>query len=108
MSAKKGRTFLWLALSLALIVLFIGAPFIALAISGGVADLLGCTLPISALASCPFMGVDLGDTLTIMAYLGYFGFVTVPLAGPLLAIWFVVACITVAVSLLRRGRKSEA
>ena len=93
MSTGRGHPFWWLGIAFVLIALFITAPFISLFIGGGIADALGCTLPVSSTAPCVFMGVDLADALTIMVFIGYLGFVTIPLATTFFAIWLVIACI---------------
>jgi hypothetical protein len=106
MSATRGHPFWWLGIAFVLIALFIVAPFLSLFIGGGIADALGCTLPISSTAPCLLMGVDLADTLALMVFIGYLGFVTVPLATTLFTIWLVIACIVTFIWWWRRRREA--
>ena len=107
MSARRGYPFRWLVITFVLIALFIAAPLISLFIGGGIADALGCTLPISNIAACPFMGIDLGDALTIVGFIGSLAFWTIPMATTLFAIWFVVVCIVTLVWWWRRQREAS-
>ena len=50
------------------------------------------------------LGIDVGDTLLVMAYAGYLGFFTVPAGMGLLAIWLAAACILSLVWWIRRRR----
>ena len=97
MTARR-PAFIWLAVAFALIVLFAAGPLIALFIAGGIAEALGCTLPIAALPPCQFMGTDLSDALAIMVFLGYLAFWTLPTGLTALMVWFVVACLVVLVT----------
>jgi hypothetical protein len=106
MSTRRGHPFWWLGIAFILLALFIAAPLISLFVGGGIADALGCTLPISSTAPCLFMGVDLADALAIIVFLGYLGFVTIPLATPLFAIWLVIACIVTFIWWWRRRREA--
>ena len=90
MGVRRSYPFVWLGASLAVIVLFAVAPFISLLVAGAMADALGCTLPLSHIPPCPFMGADWGETLTVMAYVGYFAFWTLPTGALALAIWLLV------------------
>jgi hypothetical protein len=106
MSARWSYPFVWLGVPLVLIILFAAGPLIALFIAGGIADALGCTVPVAALPPCPFMGHDLADTLAIMVFLGYLAFWTLPMGGTALAIWLVIACIVTAIWWWRRQRQA--
>jgi hypothetical protein len=106
MSTRRGHPFWWLGIAFVLIALFITAPFISLFIGGGIADALGCTLPISSTAPCLFMGVDLADALAVMVFIGYLGFVTIPLATTFFAIWLVIACIVTCIWWWRRRQEA--
>ncbi|HZC55601.1 MAG TPA: hypothetical protein VE396_06075 [Xanthobacteraceae bacterium] len=106
MSARRGHPFHWLGITFVLIALFVAAPLISLFIGGGIADALGRTLPISSAAVCPFMGVDLSDALTVMVFIGYLAFWTVPMATTLFAVWLVIAGIVTLVWWWRRRREA--
>ena len=104
MNGKGNWIFISLGISFGAIVLFMAGPLISLFIAGGIADLLGCVLPINSMAPCPILGIDVGDTLLVMAYAGYLGFFTVPAGMGLLAIWLAAACIVSLVWWIRRRR----
>ncbi len=106
MSTRRGHPFWWLGIAFVLIALFVTAPFISLFIGGGIADALGCALPISSTAPCLFMGADLADALAIMVFIGYLGFVTIPLATTIFAIWLVIACIVTFIWWWRRRQEA--
>jgi hypothetical protein len=71
----------------AAIVLVAVAPLISVLISGVIAGVLGCELDEGLLHPCPFMGVDLGETLYVMFVLGWLGLVTLPLGAVALWVW---------------------
>jgi hypothetical protein len=104
MSSRGRYPFLWLGAPLVLILLFAFGPLALLLAGGVVADALGCTMPISAIAPCPFMGFDLAGLLAVAVAFGYFAFVTVPAGTTALAVWFVVAVAVTLAWWLRRRR----
>ena len=106
MSARGRYPFFWLGVPLVLILVFAFGPLALLLAGGLVADSLGCTMPISAIAPCPFMGVDLAGLLAIAVAFGYFGFVTVPAGTTALAIWLAAAIVVTLAWWLRRRRTS--
>ncbi len=106
MSTRRGHPFWWLGIAFVLIALFTTAPFISLFIGGGMADALGCSLPISSTAPCLFMGIDLGGTLAVMVFIGYLGLVTIPLATTFFTIWLVIACVVTFIWWWRRQREA--
>ena len=94
MSAARSGTPIWLWLVLVAILLFAASPLISAFIAGGIASALGCpTLNEGSAISCPVMGSDIGETLTVMFVLGWLAFVTLPIGGLLLIGWFVVFCL---------------
>jgi len=102
MSAASPYPFFWLGLPLILILLFTFGPLAILLAGGLVADALGCTMPISALAPCPLMGVDLAGLLAVAVAFGYFAFVTVPAGTTALTLWLVATVVVTLVWWLRR------
>jgi hypothetical protein len=102
----RSPAFTWLAVSLVTIVCFTVAPLASLIIAGGIANAMGCMIPVSSTAPCLVMGVDLSDTLTLMIFAGYLGFLTIPVGEIVLTIWFAVACIT-TIGWWGRHRKGE-
>jgi hypothetical protein len=106
MSARRNHAFVWLSVLFVLIVLFTAAPLISALIATGMAEALGCTLPTSDIAPCLFMGAEVAGTLTLMVYMAYFAFITIPMGTTALAIWLAVACVVILVRWLRRGREA--
>jgi hypothetical protein len=106
MSARRRHPFVWLGVTFVLIALFVTAPLISLFIGGGIADAVGCTLPISGVAACPFMGIDLSDALAIMVFIGYLGFLTIPMAATLFTVWLIVGSIVTLVWWWRGRREA--
>jgi hypothetical protein len=52
------------------------------------------------------MGAEVAGTLTLMVYMAYFAFITIPMGTTALAIWLAVACVVILVRWLRRGREA--
>jgi hypothetical protein len=104
MTARPRFPFVWLGVSLGMILLFTVGPTVALLLGGTVADTLGCSMPISASEPCLFMGVDLTSALAVAVLCGYLAFVTLPMGTTLLGIWLVAAVIVTLVWWLRRRR----
>lgn len=102
--AKPRYPFLALGLPLILILLVGFGPIVILLTGGMVADALGCTMPISDIAPCPFMGVDLSGMLALAVLFGYLAFITIPMGTTGLAIWFGVAILVTLVWWVRRRR----
>jgi hypothetical protein len=98
---KKSHAVAWLSIVLLLILLLTAAPFIVSLGGGGLASALGCDGSMQIQSPCLFMGSDVSQTLTTMVYLGYLGFVTIPVGEFLLIIWVVVACVVALVRWLR-------
>jgi hypothetical protein len=93
MNAKQGHPFIWLGATFAMIMLAAAAPLISVLISAGIAGALGCELNEGGAHPCPFMGVDLGETLVLMFVLGWFAFVTLPLGAAALAVRLIITCV---------------
>ena len=93
----KSPAFILLTVSLLSIVLFTVGPLISLFTAGAIANAAACAVPLSSTAPCPIMGIDVGDTLTLMVFVGYLAFFTVPVGKTLLMIWAAVACIVTSV-----------
>jgi hypothetical protein len=104
MTARPRYPFVWLGVTLGMILLFTIGPLAALLLGGAVANALGCSMPISGSEPCLFMGVDLADTLNIAVFFGYLAFWTLPTGTTLLGIWLVAAVIVTLVWWLRRRR----
>jgi hypothetical protein len=104
-SSRKSRAAVWLIITFALILLLAAAPFIVSFGGAGLASALGCDGSMQISSPCLLLGSDVSQTLTTMIYLGYLGFVTIPIGEFLLMIWAVVACV---VALLRWRRRRAA
>jgi len=89
------------AISLAVIVLFALTPLISLIVGGSIAAVLGCQLDEGNVYPCPFMGIDLGETLYVMTVAMWFSMFTLPLGAIALAIWLIVTSVS------RRRRSHE-
>ena len=106
MTAKQGSPFVWLGAAFAIIVLVAALPLISVLISTGIAGALGCQVDEAAVHPCPFMGIDLGEMLTLMFILGWLGLVTLPLGVIALAVWLIIFLMTFVC--WRRRRRREA
>jgi hypothetical protein len=104
MTTRPRYPFVWLGVSLGLILMFAVGPLLALLLGGAVADALGCKMPIAASEPCLLMGIDLADALAIAVFLGYLAFWTLPTGAPLLGLWLVAVVIVTLVWWLRRRR----
>ena len=102
--SKKGHAAVWLIVMLILILLLTAAPFIVSFGGGGIASALGCDGSMQISSPCLWRGSDVSQTLTTMIYMGYLGFVTIPVGEFLLLIWVVVACVVALVRWRRRRR----
>lgn len=65
-------------------------PLLAVLVSSGLADLLGCTLNMAEPHPCPLLGLDLGALLYTLQGLGYVMIVSIPLAAILSIAWLVL------------------
>jgi hypothetical protein len=102
--SQRSPVAVWLIVTLILIVLITAAPFIVSFGGAGIAGALGCDGSMQISSPCLWMGSDVSQTLTIMIYMGYLGFVTIPVGEFLLLIWTVVACVVALVRWRRRRR----
>jgi hypothetical protein len=93
----------WLGLTLILILLITAAPTIVSFAAVGIGSALDCPGIMEVSAPCMFLGSDISGTLTLMIFMGYFAFVTIPFGEFLLLIWAIVACV-VAVLRWRQRR----
>jgi hypothetical protein len=93
MSTKRSTAFIWLGVTLVLIVLVAGAPLISAAIAGGIASALGCSVNEGGASGCIFMGTDVSESLLVMFVLGWLALVTLPFGAIAFVIWLVVACV---------------
>jgi len=100
--AKKGHAVLWLSITLILILLLTAAPFIVSFAGGFAADVLNCQGGMQIHAPCLLQGSDVSQALTSMIYMGYLGFITIPIGEFLLVMWAIVACFVVLVRWRRR------
>ncbi|MBI1203748.1 MAG: hypothetical protein GC182_14695 [Rhodopseudomonas sp.] len=80
-------------LSLALIVLFGVAPFIAALLASGLAHAFVCGLDQASVHACMVAGVNVGGVLHGMFLLLFYAILTLPLGAVALAVWLVVAII---------------
>jgi hypothetical protein len=104
MSAGRSRVGLWLGIALAAIVLLAAAPVISVLLASGISDALGCTLNEGGSNPCRLMGIDIGDTLSVMFVFGWLALDTLPLGALAFLIWLVVAAIAAIVGWRRRHR----
>ena len=102
--SRKGHAIAWLIITFVLILLFTASPFIMSLGGGGLASALGCDGSMQIRSPCMAMGSDVSQTLTTMIYMGYLGFVTIPVGEFLLMIWAVIACVVALVGWRRRRR----
>jgi hypothetical protein len=101
---KKSRAAVWLSVTFILILLITAVPLIVSFTGGGVASALGCQGSMEISPPCTFMGGDISQTLTVMIFMGYFAFYSLPFGTFLLTIWVIVACVVVLVRWLHRRR----
>jgi hypothetical protein len=99
---KKSHAIAWLIVTFVLILLFTVSPFIVSFGGGGLASALGCDGSMQIRSPCLLMGSDVSQTLTTMIYIGYLGFVTIPVGEFLLMVWAVIACVVALVRWRRR------
>jgi hypothetical protein len=88
MSAARGPYF-WLSAVCASLMAIGVVPIVSLFLALGVASALGCAVSEGGTLPCSVMGVDLGDTLPMMAMIGWLGVFTLPLGAAALAVWLV-------------------
>ena len=100
--SRKSHAIASLIITFVLILLFTVSPFIVSLGGGGLASVLGCDGSMEISSPCTLMGSDVSRTLTTMIYLGYLGFVTIPVGEFLLIVWVVVACVVALVRWCRR------
>jgi hypothetical protein len=62
-------------------------PVISVSLTYAIASALGCSVNEGGATPCPFMGIDLGETLVTMMVLGWLGLITLPVGGVALAVW---------------------
>ena len=86
MSARRGPFFWFSAVCVTILVIAM-LPMISVSLTYAIASALGCSVNEGGATPCPFMGVDLGETLVTMMVLGWLGLVTLPVGGAALAIW---------------------
>ena len=92
---------------LILILLFAALPIIGALTAGGVASALGCRLDEGNVHPCPFLGMDLGETLYAFGELGWLSLLTIPAGAPQLLFWLVAAvALTVKAARSSGGRQS--
>jgi len=101
-SSRKSHATVWLIITFVLILLLTAAPFIVSFGGAGLASALGCDGSMQIRSPCLLTGNDISQTLTTMIYLGYLGFVTIPIGEFLLMIWAVVACVVALLGWRRR------
>jgi hypothetical protein len=87
MSIAEKRFLLW---SFILIVLLAAAPVISAFSSIGIAQFFGCTVNEGGPTPCIVRGVDIGETLSVMFVMGWFGLMTLPAGALALTVWAVV------------------
>jgi hypothetical protein len=86
MNAQSGP-YVWLRrVSVSLMVLGV-APVVSLLLALGLAAALGCQLSEGEPLPCVVMGVDLEDTLLLMAMLGMLVVYTLPVGAGALVVW---------------------
>jgi hypothetical protein len=85
MSTQRGPFFWFSAVCVTILVIAV-VPVISVSLTYAVASALGCSANEGGATPCPFMGVDLGELVTMMV-LGWLGLITLPVGGVALAIW---------------------
>jgi len=95
MSGKRNHAFIWLAVTLVLIIVIAGAPLISAFIASAIAGALGCTLNEGGASGCIFMGNDIGQTLAEMFVAGWLMFVTMVPGAIALGVWLLAACVVI-------------
>jgi hypothetical protein len=85
-SAQRGPFFWFSALCVTVLVIAL-LPVISVSLTYVIASTLGCSVNEGGATPCPFMGVDLGETLVTMMVLGWLGLLTLPVAGVAAAVW---------------------
>jgi hypothetical protein len=101
-SRRPRYPFGWLAVPLALILVFTFGPTASLLLGSIVSGLLDCHNPVSAAEPCLFMGIDFSQTVTAAILIGFLGLATLPTGMTLLGIWLFAAIIVTLVWWLRR------
>jgi hypothetical protein len=86
MSTQRGPFFWFSAVCVTILVIAV-VPVLSVSLTYAVASALGCSVNEGGATPCPFMGVDLGETLVTMMVLGWLGLITLPVGGVALAIW---------------------
>jgi hypothetical protein len=86
MSAQRGPFFWFSAVCVTILVIAL-LPVISVSLTYAISSALGCSVSEGGATPCPFMGVDLGETLVTMMVLGWLGLLTLPVGGVALAIW---------------------
>jgi len=86
MSTLRGP-FYWLSTVCVTILVIAALPVISVSLTYVFASALGCSVNEGGATPCPFMGIDLGETLVTMMVLGWLGLITLPVGGVALAIW---------------------
>jgi hypothetical protein len=100
MSGRRSAS-IWLALSLALIVVFALSPLVVAIGAGMFGASMGCRVDEGGSYPCPVLGYDAGTLLEEMFVSGWFVFLTLPIGATAALVWLVVA---VAI-FVRRERK---
>jgi hypothetical protein len=86
MSAQRGL-FFWFSVVCVTILVIAMLPVISVSLTYAIASALGCSVNEGGATPCPFMGIDLGETLVTMMVLGWLGLITLPVGGVALAVW---------------------
>jgi hypothetical protein len=86
MSTQRGP-FFWFSAACVTILVIAILPVISVSLTYGIASALGCSVNEGGATPCPFMGIDLGETLVTMMVLGWLGLITLPVGGVALAVW---------------------
>ena len=87
---RKRFPFVWYAIVLALIILAATAPIVSVLISSMIAEAHGCTLNEGGVHPCVINGQDWGETLLMMAMMGWLAIATLPIGAVAGAIWLIV------------------
>ena len=88
MSAERGF-FHRLSVVCAWIIGIAVLPIISVLCTYTLSSALGCGVNEGGATPCPFMGVDLGETLLTTMMFGWLGLISVPLGGVAVAVWLV-------------------
>jgi hypothetical protein len=86
MSTQRGLFFWFSAVCVTVLVIAL-LPVISVSLTYAIASALGCSVNEGGATPCPFMGIDLGETLVTMMVLGWLGLITLPVGGVALAVW---------------------